>query len=135
MKIIDGKAHAAALRAELKEKIEKMERKPALAVVIVGEDPASQIYVRNKIKACGELGIRSLSYELPVNSTQEEVECLLDKLAADVDIDGILLQLPLPTAWTRPLVTVATAALEVSHKTPSVTPSVSRTSISPTLVV
>ena len=96
MKIIDGKAHAAALRAELKEKIEKMERKPALAVVIVGEDPASQIYVRNKIKACGELGIRSLSYELPVNSTQEEVECLLDKLAADVDIDGILLQLPLP---------------------------------------
>ena len=96
MKIIDGKAHAAALRAELKEKIEKMERKPALAVVIVGEDPASQIYVRNKIKACGELGIRSLSYELPVNSTQEEVECLLDKLAADDDIDGILLQLPLP---------------------------------------
>ena len=96
MKIIDGKAHAAALRAELKEKIEKMERKPALAVVIVGEDPASQIYVRNKIKACGELGIRSLSYELPVNSTQEEVEGLLDKLAADVDIDGILLQLPLP---------------------------------------
>lgn len=96
MKIIDGKAHAAALRAELKEKIEEMERKPALAVVIVGEDPASQIYVRNKIKACGELGIRSLSYELPINSTQEEVECLLDKLAADVDIDGILLQLPLP---------------------------------------
>ena len=96
MKIIDGKAHATALRAELKEKIEKMERKPALAVVIVGEDPASQIYVRNKIKACGELGIRSLSYELPINSTQEEVECLLDKLAADVDIDGILLQLPLP---------------------------------------
>ena len=73
MKIIDGKAHAAALRAELKEKIEEMERKPALAVVIVGEDPASQIYVRNKIKACGELGIRSLSYELPINSTQEEV--------------------------------------------------------------
>lgn len=96
MKIIDGKAHAAALRAELKEKIEKADKKPGLAVVIVGEDPASRIYVRNKIKACAELGIRSYSYELPASSTQEEVEALLDKLAVDKDVDGILLQLPLP---------------------------------------
>ena len=96
MKIIDGKAIAAELRAELKEKIDKMQRKPGLAVVIVGEDSASQIYVRNKIKACNELGIRSYSYELPANSTQIEVENLLDKLAKDEDIDGILLQLPLP---------------------------------------
>lgn len=70
MKILDGKALATELRAELKEKIENMPRKPGLAVVIVGEDPASQIYVRNKIKACGELGIRSYSYELPESSTQ-----------------------------------------------------------------
>ena len=96
MKIMDGKALAAEIRAELKEKIEKSERKPGLAVVIVGDDPASRIYVRNKIKACGELGIRSYSYELPEESTQKEVEDLLDQLACNEEIDGILLQLPLP---------------------------------------
>lgn len=96
MKIIDGKAYAAELRANLKEKIETAEKKPGLAVVIVGNDPASQIYVRNKIKACGEVGIRSYSYELPENATQKQVETLLDELAAAPDINGILLQLPLP---------------------------------------
>ena len=96
MKIIDGKTLAEELRAELKEKIEKAERKPGLAVVIVGEDPASRIYVRNKIKACDQLGIRSYAYELPEQSTQAEVEALLDQLAANNEIDGILLQLPLP---------------------------------------
>lgn len=96
MKIIDGKTLAAEIRAELKAKIEANTRKPGLAVVIVGEDPASRIYVRNKIKACAELGIRSYAYELPSNVLQEEVEQLLDKLAADKEVDGILLQLPLP---------------------------------------
>ena len=96
MTIIDGKALAAEIRVELKEKIEKMNRKPGLAVVIVGEDPASQIYVRNKIKACAELGIRSYSYELPESTSQTELENLLDKLAVDNDVDGILLQMPLP---------------------------------------
>ena len=96
MKIIDGKALAAEIRADLKTKIEKSERKPGLAVVIVGDDAASRIYVRNKIKACGELGIRSYSYELPSDVAQEEVEALLDKLALDKEVDGILLQLPLP---------------------------------------
>lgn len=96
MTIIDGKTLSAEIRAELKEKIEEMDRKPGLAVVIVGEDPASQIYVRNKIKACGELGIRSYSYELGLNTTQTELENLLDKLALDSEVDGILLQMPLP---------------------------------------
>ena len=96
MKVIDGKALAEELRAELKKKIEKAERKPGLAVVIVGNDPASRIYVRNKIKACAQLGIRSYSYELPEQSTQTEVETLLDELATNAEIDGILLQLPLP---------------------------------------
>ena len=96
MKIIDGKALAAEIRADLKAKIELSERKPGLAVVIVGDDPASRIYVRNKMKACAELGIRSYAYELPSNISQEEVEVLLDKLAADKEVDGILLQLPLP---------------------------------------
>lgn len=96
MKIIDGKALAAALREELRIKIEKAEKKPGLAVVIVGEDPASKIYVRNKIKACAEVGIRSYAYELPENATQEQVHALLDELATDQNVDGILLQLPLP---------------------------------------
>ncbi len=87
---------AAEIRAELKKKIEKAEKKPGLAVVIVGEDPASRIYVRNKVKACGELGIRSFVYELPATAAQKEVESLLDTLAADKEVDGILLQLPLP---------------------------------------
>ena len=96
MKIIDGKSYAAELRAQLKAKIEKESRIPGLAVVIVGSDPASQIYVRNKIRACGEVGIKSYSYELPENATQEQVELLLDELAGDARINGILLQLPLP---------------------------------------
>ena len=96
MKLIDGKAISASLRAELKEKIAQLDKAPGLAVIIVGEDPASQIYVRNKIKACAELGIRSYSYELPKETTQSELEGLLDMLATDSQVDGILLQLPLP---------------------------------------
>lgn len=96
MKIIDGKALAVQLRAELKEKIEKLSKKPGLAVVIVGEDPASKIYVRNKIKACGEIGISSYAYELAQDTSQEELEYCLDELAQNPDIDGILLQFPLP---------------------------------------
>jgi methylenetetrahydrofolate dehydrogenase (NADP+)/methenyltetrahydrofolate cyclohydrolase len=96
MKIINGKSLAASIRLSLKEKIEKNEKKPGLAVVIVGEDPASQIYVKNKIKACEEIGVRSYSYGLPNTATQEEVETLLLGLAKDDNIDGILLQLPLP---------------------------------------
>lgn len=96
MKIVDGKALATKLREELKAKIGALKSAPGLAVVIVGSDPASQIYVRNKIKACGELGIRSFSYELPETATQKEVEDVLDELAANPKVNGILLQLPLP---------------------------------------
>jgi len=96
MKLLDGKALAAKMRAEIKEKIEKANIVPGLAVVIVGEDPASKIYVRNKIKACADVGMRSFSYELPANVSQKELEDLLDTLAADDAIHGILLQLPLP---------------------------------------
>ena len=96
MKIIDGKAYATELRASLKAQVEKANKTPALAVVLVGEDPASQVYVRNKIKACAEVGVKSYSYHLPENSTQEQVESLLDELAQSSELDGILLQLPLP---------------------------------------
>lgn len=96
MKIVDGKALAKKLREELKEKIGALKKAPGLAVVIVGSDPASQIYVRNKIKACGELGIRSFSYELPETASQKELEAVLDELAVNPEVNGILLQLPLP---------------------------------------
>ena len=96
MKIIDGKALAAELRSQLKEEIEKKGMEVGLAVVIVGDNPASRIYVKNKIKACGEVGIRSFSYELPSDATQNEVEELLDELGRDEKVHGILLQLPLP---------------------------------------
>ena len=96
MKIVDGKALATKLREELKQKIGALNKAPGLAVVIVGNDPASQIYVRNKIKACGELGIRSFCYELSETATQKELEDVLDELATNPDVNGILLQLPLP---------------------------------------
>ena len=96
MKIIDGKTIAAAIREEIRQDVAQMQRKPALAVVIVGEDPASQIYVRNKVKACGEIGINSYVYTLPTDCSQEVLEAKLDELATDKGIDGILLQLPLP---------------------------------------
>ena len=99
MKILNGKECATALRAQLKEKIEASTEKPGLAVVLVGEDHASKIYVRNKIKACAELGIRSYVHELSENSTQEELENLLKALAKNQDVHGILLQLPLPKGF------------------------------------
>lgn len=96
MRILDGKALAATIRAEIKAKIEKATIIPALAVVIVGDDPASKIYVRNKVKACADVGMRSLVFELPADSSQQEVEDALQKLAVDDSVHGILLQLPLP---------------------------------------
>lgn len=99
MAIIDGKQYAATLRAEIREKIERAGIQPGLAVVIVGQDPASQIYVRNKIKACAEVGIRSFAYELPETATQEQLETLLEELANSNEVHGILLQLPLPKGF------------------------------------
>lgn len=96
MKIIDGKALATKLRGELREKLEKSGKEIGLAVVIVGDDPASKIYVRNKVKACAEVGIRSYAYELPADVDQEDLEGLLGQLGSDERIHGILLQLPLP---------------------------------------
>ena len=98
--IIDGKAISAAIRAEIKAETEEFAKergyRPGLAVIIVGEDPASQVYVRNKRRACDEVGFYSESYELPANTTQEELNALVDKLNADEKIHGILCQLPLP---------------------------------------
>ena len=99
-KIIDGKAISATIRSEIKvetqEFIEKTGVTPGLAVIIVGNDPASQVYVRNKRRACEEVGFYSEAYELPEETTQEELNSLVDKLNADNKIHGILCQLPLP---------------------------------------
>ena len=100
MKLIDGKAISAQIRAELREKAEKLKEErgivPGLTVIIVGEDPASQIYVRNKARACEELGFNSEVIRLPADTKQTEIEELIDKLNADKDVHGILVQLPLP---------------------------------------
>ena len=95
-KIIDGKAIAAQCRAEIAQEVAAMTRKPSLAVIIVGENPASQVYVRNKEKACIEAGIRSSVYRLPKETSQSELMNLIDRLNADDETDGILVQLPLP---------------------------------------
>lgn len=96
MKLLDGKTLATKMRAEIKAKIERAAVIPGLAVVIVGEDPASKIYVRNKIRACEEVGMRSFVYELPKEVSQGDLEGLLDSLAVSKEVHGILLQLPLP---------------------------------------
>ena len=99
-KIINGKEISAAIRAEIKENTEKLVQehgiRPGLAVIIVGEDPASQVYVRNKKRACDEVGFYSESYELPESTTQEELNELVNKLNENDKIHGILCQLPLP---------------------------------------
>lgn len=98
--LIDGKDIAAKVRAELREEVETMakerKKRPALAVILVGEDPASQIYVRNKQRACEDVGILSEIYTLGENVSQESLEYIINSLAERRDIDGILLQMPLP---------------------------------------
>ncbi|WP_374197085.1 bifunctional methylenetetrahydrofolate dehydrogenase/methenyltetrahydrofolate cyclohydrolase FolD [Acetivibrio sp. MSJd-27] len=99
MKIIDGKAVSAKVRQEIKKEVGNLKDKgltPGLAVVIVGQDPASRVYVNNKKKACLELGMYSEEYALPEETTQEELLRLVQKLNAKEDIHGILVQLPLP---------------------------------------
>ncbi len=97
--IIDGKAISSQIKEEAKLEAAELSKKnitPCLAVVLVGDDPASQVYVRNKKKACEFCGIRSLSYELSADTSEAELLTLIDKLNADKDCNGILVQLPLP---------------------------------------
>ena len=99
-KLIDGKATAESIRKTVAEKvtdrINKGKRAPGLAVVLVGDDAASQVYVKHKRKDCEEVGILSKAYDLPTSTSQGELLQLIDELNADTDIDGILVQLPLP---------------------------------------
>jgi methylenetetrahydrofolate dehydrogenase (NADP+)/methenyltetrahydrofolate cyclohydrolase len=105
--IIDGKKISGEIKDELKEKVAKLTEggvQITLAVIQVGNDPASSVYVGNKKKACEYIGIRSLSYELSENTTQEELLTLVDKLNSDPSVDGILVQLPLPSHIDEDLV-------------------------------
>ncbi|MBQ3064386.1 MAG: bifunctional methylenetetrahydrofolate dehydrogenase/methenyltetrahydrofolate cyclohydrolase FolD [Clostridia bacterium] len=99
-KLIDGKAIAAEIRAEIAAEAREFQEKngvaPGLAVIIVGENPASQVYVRNKHRACEEVGFRSFGYELPADTDEEALLALIDKLNHDKAVHGILVQLPLP---------------------------------------
>ena len=97
--LMDGKALSARQMAALKERVDALKSKGksvGLAVILVGDDPASQVYVRNKGKACEELGILSRTLRLPAETTQEALEEEIDRLNRDEEIDGILVQLPLP---------------------------------------
>ncbi|MBO2552003.1 bifunctional methylenetetrahydrofolate dehydrogenase/methenyltetrahydrofolate cyclohydrolase FolD [Shewanella algae] len=98
--LIDGKAIAQSIRQQLKQKVAARQaagqRIPGLAVILVGADPASQVYVGSKRKACEEVGFISRSYDLPESTSEEELLALIDSLNEDAAIDGILVQLPLP---------------------------------------
>lgn len=99
-RIIDGLAVAQQVRNEVAQVVAERtaagKKAPGLATVLVGENPASHVYVRSKRKACEEVGIKSFGYELPATASQQEVEDLVKKLSADPDVNGILVQLPLP---------------------------------------
>ena len=98
-KLLMGKEVSARIKAELKTEVENLKKEginPGLAVIIVGEDPASQVYVRNKERACEECGIYSEKYALPAETTQEELLKLIDELNNKSSISGILVQLPVP---------------------------------------
>jgi methylenetetrahydrofolate dehydrogenase (NADP+)/methenyltetrahydrofolate cyclohydrolase len=99
--IIDGTAIAAQVRADVAQEVKQREaaglKRPGLATVLVGENPASQSYVRSKRKACAEVGIESFGFELPATASQAEIEELVARLNADPKVHGILVQLPLPS--------------------------------------
>lgn len=97
--IIDGKSIAKQIQGEVSKEVASLKSKgivPCLAVVIVGNDPASQVYVKNKKKACDEVGIKGIEHALPESTTEEDLISLVKKLNADKDVHGILVQLPLP---------------------------------------
>jgi methylenetetrahydrofolate dehydrogenase (NADP+) / methenyltetrahydrofolate cyclohydrolase len=105
--LLDGKELARTVREGLKEKIVELEKKPHLAVILVGDDPMSHVYVGTKEKACKEVGIESTTHRLPSSASQEEVLSLVETLNQDEVVDGILLQLPLPSPMDKDVVLAA----------------------------
>src|SRR5262245_13122888 len=117
--IIDGKAIAAKVRGEVKQEVAAMDRKPGLATILVGDDPASAVYVRMKREDSAEVGIESFHHEPGGDVSQEELAALIDSLNADDRVDGILLQLPLPAHLDQdPLIGAIDPAKDVDGLTP-----------------
>ena len=109
---IDGKAVAAVVRAEVRERVVRLATRgivPGLAAVLVGDDPASLVYVGNKEKACEQVGIRSLRHRLPASTSETELVALVRRLGHDADVHGILVQLPLPAPLRAQVVIEALA--------------------------
>jgi methylenetetrahydrofolate dehydrogenase (NADP+)/methenyltetrahydrofolate cyclohydrolase len=100
MKVLDGKALAATIKEELKQEVDAIRlaggKIPHLAAVLVGEDPASEVYVRNKVRSCELVGFKSSLVRRPADVTQAELMEIVDKLNNDSDVDGFIVQLPLP---------------------------------------
>ncbi len=102
--VIDGKALAAKVKDEVRHEVLTLPRRPGLAVVLVGEDPASQVYVRGKESDCAQCGIESFGYRLPADTPEEELLALVRRLNEDQRVDGILVQLPLPAPLNEKVV-------------------------------
>ena len=114
-KILNGKEVSARIKGELKAEVEVLKEKgvnPGLAVIIVGDDPASRVYVNSKKKACEEIGILSREYALPAQTTEEELVALVKELNQDDEIDGILCQLPVPKHINDETITDEASAVE-----------------------
>lgn len=94
--LLDGKALSVRMRERLRQKAAALPRQPGLAVILVGDDPASAVYVRNKEKDCTQCGVRCLNHHLPAEATQQELLALVEEMNRREDVDGILVQLPLP---------------------------------------
>ena len=103
-KLIDGKKLSEQILLDIKTEVMQLQRKPTLAVVLIGEDQASQIYIRNKKNACAKVGINSKEFLLPITTTETQLITLIKTLNQDPNIDGILVQLPLPKHLTSSLV-------------------------------
>src|SRR5579864_5654393 len=105
MTVIDGRAIAQAIRVQCKERVRRLARErglaPGLAVILVGEDAASEVYVRNKVRACADVGIRSQVERYPAQVAPALIEERIDALNADSAVHGILVQLPLPAQFDR----------------------------------
>jgi methylenetetrahydrofolate dehydrogenase (NADP+)/methenyltetrahydrofolate cyclohydrolase len=112
--IIDGKQVAQNLRNNIKKQVENLDRKPGLAVVLVGDDPASSVYVNHKVKACKEVGFHSKKIELDEQTTFEDLCHEIDTLNADVKIDGILVQLPLPKHFSAQQINAIIARIDLN---------------------
>ena len=97
MNIIDGKAISNEIQDNIRKEVELLDKKPGLAVILVGDDSASQVYVNNKEKMCKKLGINSFVYRLPEDTCEKELLDLIEKMNNDSDVDGILLQHPVPS--------------------------------------